>query len=105
MDTFNVQAGQGSYDTIEMQSHSASPDSDPTASSQDGSVAYYILVPDTKDGPGHETPEPGTWLLLACTGGFGAAVRRRRRKWTRDDETGYAVMGCDRRASSGGDEA
>lgn len=43
-------------------------------------VAYFDDIYIGEGTPGDEVPEPGTWLLLACTGAFGAAVRRRRKK-------------------------
>lgn len=43
----------------------------------------FFLIDDlhiegTDAGPGDETPEPCTWVLLACTGIAGAVARRRR---------------------------
>lgn len=36
---------------------------------------FYYTDPSTA-----ETPEPATWLLLACTGGVGAFIRRRKQR-------------------------
>jgi hypothetical protein len=56
-----------------------SPDTDPDVPLCDGSVDYHIIVPDTYYGNGDDSPELGTWLLLACTAMCGAALRRRKK--------------------------